>query len=133
MSAPETATAPAALAAIGQLTVAVLDRERARDFYRDVLGLRHLFDAPPGMSFFDCGGVRLLLAPPEGPGIGDGTSILYFRVGDIHAAHARLADRGVAFKSKPHLIHKAPDHELWLADFSDSEGNLLALMSEIPV
>ena len=125
--------APTALAGIGQLSIAVGDVERARDFYRDVLSLVHLFDAPPGMSFFDCGGVRLLLARPEGPGKGDGTSILYFRVADIRAAHERLAGNGVAFERAPERVHRTPEHELWLAFFRDSEGNLLALMSEVPV
>lgn len=46
---------------IGQLAINAKDLPRAKAFYQDVLGLKHLFDAGPHMCFFDCGGVRLLL------------------------------------------------------------------------
>ena len=29
------------------------------------------------------------------------------------------------------FIARMPDHELWMAFFDDSEGNMLAIMSEI--
>jgi hypothetical protein len=29
-------------------------------------------------------------------------------------------------------VHQDERHELWLADFCDSESNTLALMSEVP-
>jgi methylmalonyl-CoA/ethylmalonyl-CoA epimerase len=103
--------------------------DRAVAFYRDVLGLPLLFQVPPNMAFFDCGGIRLYLDRPE-PGYDHPGSVLYFTVPDIGAAHATLRDRGVAFKSDPHLIARMPDHELWMAFFNDSEGNTLALMSE---
>jgi methylmalonyl-CoA/ethylmalonyl-CoA epimerase len=103
--------------------------ERATAFYRDVLGLRFLFQFP-GMAFFDAGGVRLYLARAEQPGLG--TSILYFRVPQIAEAAQALRERGVAFKGAPAKVHEDARHELWLADFRDSEGNLLALMSEVP-
>lgn len=51
---------------------------------------------------------------------------------DIEAAHRALADRGVAFETKPGIVHRAADYDLWLAEFRDSEGNILALMSEKP-
>jgi len=116
---------------IGQVHVGVTDVGRATGFYRDVLGIKHLFEFP-GMSFFDCGGVRLYLAPPE-PGAGvSGTSILYFKVPDIAEAAEVLEGRGVVFKRRPHLVHRDERHELWLGFFEDSEGNTLALMSEVP-
>ncbi len=43
---------------IGQISVIVKDVDRAVAFYREVLGMRFLFQFP-GMAFFDCGGVRL--------------------------------------------------------------------------
>jgi predicted enzyme related to lactoylglutathione lyase len=98
-------------------------------FYRDALGLPLLFQAPPQMAFFDCGGVRLLLAPPE-PEFDHQGSIVYFAVDDIAATHAALETRGVTFRTTPHMVAKLPDREVWLADFEDSEGNVLALMSE---
>jgi methylmalonyl-CoA/ethylmalonyl-CoA epimerase len=83
------------------------------------------------MAFFDAGGVRLYLAKPEGTQ-GTGTSILYYRVADIEAAARELEGRGVAFESRPHLVHQDARHELWLAFFRDTEGNPLGLMSEVP-
>ena len=53
------------LSRIGQIAVSVSDIDRATEFYRDTLGMRFLFSAPPGMSFFDCDGVRLMLTLPE--------------------------------------------------------------------
>ena len=50
------ATEGLGLGAIGQIAVPVGDIERAIAFYRDVLGMRFLFKAPPGLGFFDCAG-----------------------------------------------------------------------------
>src|SRR5262245_32477668 len=121
-------TAPA-LARIHQISIRAHDTERAVAFYRDVLGLKLLFQAPPGLAFFDCGGVRLMLSPPE-PAFDHQGSVIYFAVDDIKSAHAALVAGGARFRSEPHLIAKLPDREVWLADFEDSEGNVLALMSE---
>jgi len=115
---------------IGQIAVLVRDVSRATAFYRDTLGLEFLFEAP-GMSFFDCGGVRLMLGLPEGEGADRASSIIYYKVEDIRLAHQTLQERGVVFVSPPHPVAKMPDHELWLAFFKDSEGNLLGLMSEV--
>jgi methylmalonyl-CoA/ethylmalonyl-CoA epimerase len=118
---------------VGQIAVPVVDLDRAVSFYAGVLGLRLLFRAPPGLAFFDCGGVRLMLSRPEGsapPGPG---GIIYYVVPDLAAAHAALAARGVEFLDAPHLIARLPDHELWMAFCRDSEGNLLGLMSELPL
>lgn len=120
---------PADLQAIGQIAVNVRDLPRATAYYRDVLGLRFLFEAP-GMAFFDAGGVRLMLAVPSDPRYDHAGSILYYRVGDIHAAATRLAARGACFTTPPHLIATLTDHELWMAFLDDSEGNTLALMAE---
>lgn len=118
------------LNAIGQLSVNVHDLERAVTFYRDTLGLTFLFQAPPNLAFFDCAGVRLMLATPDKPEFDHPSSIIYFRVEDIRGAHQDLATQGVAFEGEPLMVHKADNHELWLASFRDTEGNLLALMSE---
>jgi methylmalonyl-CoA/ethylmalonyl-CoA epimerase len=115
---------------IGQIAVIVKDVERAVAFYRDTLGLRFLFKAPPGLAFFDCGGVRLMLSRPERAELDHPGSVLYFVVDDINVMHQSLVDRGVRFEGPPHLIAKMPDHELWMAFFDDTEGNTLALMCE---
>ena len=125
------ATASTALQGILQLAINVRDMERAVAFYRDALGLRFLFQAGPRLAFFDCGGVRLMLSPPEAPEHDHASSILYFRVQDIKAAHELLAARGVAFRDTPHKIADMPDHELWMTHFDDTEGNLHALMAEV--
>jgi methylmalonyl-CoA/ethylmalonyl-CoA epimerase len=120
---------------IGQIAVPVHDLDRAVAFYRDVLGLRLLFQAPPGLAFFDCGGVRLMLSLPEGPENARQSSVIYYLVDDIAAAWASVTARGarpgVAGQAEPHLIAKMPDHDLWMAFVEDGEGNLLGLMSEV--
>jgi methylmalonyl-CoA/ethylmalonyl-CoA epimerase len=121
---------PVHLSQIGQIAVRALDLDRAVAFYRDVLGMQFLFQAPPSLAFFDCDGVRLLLDRPEGE-LDHPASVLYFRVSDIRSSYQALKDHGVQFRGEPHLIARMPDHELWMAFFDDSEGNTLALMSEV--
>ena len=116
---------------IGQIAIIVKDVERAVRFYRDALGMRFLFQAG-SLAFFDCGGVRLMLSTAEKPEFDHPGSIIYYRVADIESSHATLTGRGVAFVDQPHLIHKAPDHDLWMTFFTDSEGNTAALMCEKP-
>lgn len=111
-----------------QIAITCKDVERATAFYRDALGLPFLFSAPPGLSFFDCGGVRLMLSKAEGETAG--TSALYYLVDDIEATRDSLAAKGVTFVGEPHMIARMPDHELWLAEFRDSENNVMALMEE---
>ena len=118
------------LDAIGQIAVNVKDVTRATAFYRDILGMKFLFEVPR-LAFFDCGGVRLMLGPPEGPEFDHPGSIIYYLVEDIENAHKTLSSRGVRFENKPHLIARMPDHELWMAAFRDPDGNLLELMSEV--
>ncbi|MCC7495683.1 MAG: VOC family protein [Fimbriimonadaceae bacterium] len=128
---PEIAATAPGISRIGQIAVPVYDLDRAVVFYRDVLGLRFLFQAPPGLAFFDCGGVRLMLSRPEGPGEGHAASTVYYLVADLPAAWAAVTERGAAAVSEPHLIARMPDHDLWMAFLNDSEGNLLGLMSEV--
>src|SRR5882672_10453473 len=108
-------TAVPALQRIHQIAIHVQDIARAVGFYRDTLGLTLLFQAPPQLAFFDCGGVRLMLAGAEAQP-SHSTSILYcyFAVADIKASHMALAAAGVRFRSEPHLIAKLPDREVWL-------------------
>jgi len=115
----------------GQIAVRAQDLDRAVAFYRDVLGLRLLFQAPPGLAFFDCGGVRLMLSRPEGPEHDHPSSIIYYLVDDLPSTWAALAERGAQPVSEPHLIAKMPDHDLWMGFVADSEGNTVGLMSEV--
>jgi methylmalonyl-CoA/ethylmalonyl-CoA epimerase len=118
------------LSTIGQIAMVVQDVERAIAFYRDTLGMKFIFQAPPKLAFFDCGGIRLMLTVPEEKEFDHPGSILYFKVDDIDAVYADLTAKGVDFRDAPHLIAKMPDHELWMAFFRDGEGNTLALMHE---
>jgi methylmalonyl-CoA/ethylmalonyl-CoA epimerase len=116
---------------LGQVQIRAHDVKRATMFYQDVLGLKLLFEAPPGLAFFDCGGVRLMIDRPEKPEFDHPSSILYFAVPDIQAAHAQLKQSGVHFEDEPHVIARMPDHDLWMTFFRDTEDNLMALMSEV--
>jgi methylmalonyl-CoA/ethylmalonyl-CoA epimerase len=116
---------------LGQVAVNAKDVERAAAFYQDILGLKLLFKAPPGLAFFACGGVRLMLDHPERPEFDHPSSILYFSVPDIQTAYDKLKESGVRFEDEPRIIAKMPTHDLWMTFFRDSEGNLLALMSEV--
>ena len=117
-----------ALDSIGQISRSVRDVQAAEAWYRDVLGLRHLYTFGT-LAFFDCGGVRLLLSQDDGPA----PSLLYFRVADVRSGHAALQARGIEFIAAPHLIHRHADGvEEWMAFFKDNEGRPLALMAQTP-
>ena len=137
MLSPTSAATPAGTATpglrrIGQIAVVAHDVARATRFYRDVLGLPLLFEAPPGLAFFDCGGVRLMISAPEGSGEAGQSSILYYEVADIRHAHATLVERGATFVDEPHVVAALGANDLWMTFLRDSEENLLAIMSEVP-
>ncbi len=117
------------ISSIGQIGLPVLDLPRAIAFYRDVLGLRFLFEANK-MAFFDCGGLRLMLNGFETSTPTHG-SIVYYKTADIQAAAASITEHGIALEAAPHFVAKMPDHDLWMAFLRDSEGNLVGLMSEV--
>jgi methylmalonyl-CoA/ethylmalonyl-CoA epimerase len=117
-------------AQIGQIALTVSDVDRAVAFYREVLQLPFLFQFP-GLAFFDCQGVRLMLTRPEGTDQTIANSTLYFKVDNIQAEAQALTFRGIKLEGDPHMIAKLPDHELWMAFFRDPDNNLLALMSEV--
>jgi predicted enzyme related to lactoylglutathione lyase len=118
------------VSSVGQIALTIKDLPRAVAFYRDTLGLPFLFEAA-NMAFFNCGGVRLMLSPSENP-TATYSSIVYYKTADIQAMSEALLGRGVVFESPARMIAKMPDHDLWMAFFRDTEGNLLALMSEVP-
>lgn len=129
-----TATSPSAapslsLSRIGQIAIVVHDVERATAFYRDALGMQFLF-AFPGLAFFDCDGVRLMLSRPEKKEFDHPSSILYFKVPDIASAYESLRARNVSFDDEPHIVARMPDHDLWMCFFRDLDDNILGLMSE---
>lgn len=119
------------LSAIEQIAVNVQDLDRAVDFYRDKLGMKHLFSVPPNLAFFDCDGIRLMLSLPAKPEFDHPSSIIYFKVDDILLAYATLTQRGVHFEEKPIFVADMGSYDLWIGSFRDSENNLLALMSHV--
>jgi predicted enzyme related to lactoylglutathione lyase len=119
------------LSTIAQIAVNVHDIERAVEFYRDKLGMKLLFTAPPSLAFFDCDGIRLMLSPPAKPEFDHPSSIIYFKVDDIQEATRTLTERGVQFEEQPVFVANMGTYDLWLASFRDSENNMLALMSEV--
>ena len=120
-------------ATIAQLMIPVDDLDRGVSFYRDVLGIPLLFSAPPQMAFFMCGSVRLLVGVMPAGQKAQRRSGIYFRVPDIQAVYSSLSAKGVAFVAAPHVVNRTPKSELWLAEFSDPDGNQLALMAEVAV
>lgn len=121
---------PFGLRQLGQVAVPVRDMERAVAFYRDVLGMKFLFQAP-NVPFFDAGGVRLMLGQNEKADAAASETILYYRVDRIREAFEILTGRGARAERAPALVAKMPDHELWLAFLRDLDGNVVGLTSEV--
>ena len=119
------------LNAVRQVSVTAKNLDRAVTFYREKLGIEHAFTVA-NMAFFDCGAMRIMLAVPERPELDHPSSVLYFSVDDIHDAYRILRRRGVEFEGQPKIVAAMDHHDLWMAFFRDSEGNLLSLMAEQP-
>src|SRR5918993_1971489 len=114
------------LGPIAQIGIAVKDLARSIEFYRERLKLPFLFEAP-GLAFFQCGDIMLMLSMPSAPEFDHPSAILYFRVEDIDAAYQALEDRGVPFIDRPHVVHRTAEMELWMAFFRDPDQNTLAI------
>jgi len=121
------------LSRIKQIAIPVNSVDEAKAFYRDTLGLRHLFDAPPALSFFDCGGVQLMLAGPDAQGK-DGDqqhAVLFYDVSDIEKTHARIKESGARSLEEPRVIARMNGREIWISSVSDGQGNVVGLMSDV--
>jgi predicted enzyme related to lactoylglutathione lyase len=119
-----------ALSDIGQIAVVVSDVSKALPFYRDVLGLRFLFSAGPNLAFLQAGTVRIMLTPPDGAGRVGANSILFFRVEGIEETQKAIVARGATNHTAPRSIAKMPDHDLWIGEVQDPDGNPIGLMEE---
>ncbi|MDQ0901371.1 MULTISPECIES: VOC family protein [unclassified Paenibacillus] len=119
------------LTQIGQISVNAADIPRAVAFYRDTLGMKFLFQASQ-MAFFDCNGVRLMLSLPEKPEFNHPGSVIYYKVGDINQVYEAFLERGVSFISEPHVVANMGSFDIWMAFFRDTEGNTLAITSDVP-
>lgn len=127
-------TGTVSLSRIKQIAIPVHSIDQAKAFYRDTLGMRHLFDAPPALSFFDCGGVQLMLAGPGAQGK-DGDeqhAVLFYDVSDIKTTHARIKSSGAKSLAEPRIIARMNGREIWVSELSDGQGNVVGLMSDLP-
>lgn len=118
-----------ALGRIGQIALSVHDIDRAVAFYRDVVGLKFLFQAP-NVAFFDVAGVRLMLGQAEPKELKPAGTILYFGSADLDTDFAALKSRGVQIEQEPHFVAKLGAKELWMAAFRDPDGNVFESMTE---
>jgi methylmalonyl-CoA/ethylmalonyl-CoA epimerase len=121
------------LSRIKQIALPVREITEATRFYRDTLGMRHLFDAPPALSFFDCGGVQLMLAGPDAQGK-EGEqqhAVLFYDVSDIKSVHGKIKSSGAKSIEEPHVIARMNGREIWISSFSDGQGNVVSLMSDV--
>jgi len=121
------------LSKIKQIALPVREITEATRFYRDTLGMRHLFDAPPALSFFDCGGVQLMLAGPAAQGK-DGEqqhAVLFYDVSNIKSVHGKIKSAGAKSLEEPHVIARMNGREIWISSFSDGQGNVVSLMSDV--
>ncbi len=115
---------------VGQIALTVSDIAKAKAFYCDVLGLEHLFDAGPNLSFINAGNLRLMLTLPESGLQAGRNSVVYYRVESVEEAHKEAVAKGAKAAGEPHMIAQMDDHELWMGFLQDPEGNLLGLMEE---
>jgi predicted enzyme related to lactoylglutathione lyase len=115
---------------VGQIHITVTDLDRSVEFYRDVLGLEHLFTVPgQPMAFFDAGGVRLYLGRTEDKRFISRPTI-YYRVADLDQSWADITARGAKEISGPHLVHRDGSSELWMAFVADPDKIPVGLMQE---
>ncbi len=119
------------LGPIGQVALHARDVARTERFYRDTLGLPHIFTFGD-LAFFDMGGVRLYVQAVADEKWRPG-SLIYFLVDDIHAAFEELKARSVFMVGATNVIYTddATSMEEWMAFFEDPDGNVLALMSRV--
>jgi catechol 2,3-dioxygenase-like lactoylglutathione lyase family enzyme len=115
--------------------VTIVDVERAKEFYRDVLGLRLVSEEPPFALVFEANGIMLRLAMAKELPPARGT-VLGWQVPDIVAAARDLERAGVRFERYDFV--KQDDLCIWttptgakVAWFKDPDGNILSL-SEHP-
>jgi len=117
---------------VGQIGVPVKDLDRAITFYSDILGLPLLFQTDR-MAFYDLNGLRIMLSLPEKEEFAHTSSVLYYQVEDIQNACKVLSAKGAVLSGEPHVVTKMDDIETWMAFFTDSEGNTMALVSDVSI
>jgi methylmalonyl-CoA/ethylmalonyl-CoA epimerase len=115
------------LSKIAQIALSSRDVPKAVAFYRDLLGLKLVFEAS-GMAFFDAGGMSLMIGPAAFTGPVQPNTFVYFDAGDWRATEAALIARGVRFEGDAEIVQRADGKEHALRSFKDPDGNVLNIM-----
>lgn len=118
---------------IGQVAIAISNLEKSIYFYEKILKLEMLFQVPPGLAFFRCGNVRLMLTTLQGKEEDHNTSAIYYRLKDITSVFEELKSLQVDIERPPQMAAKMEDHELWIGFVRDPDRNLVGLMEEKPL
>ena len=115
--------------------VSIVDVSRARDFYRDTLGLRLVAEEPPFALVFDANGIMLRLGMAREIAPAHGT-VLGWQVPEISSTVQTLGKAGVQFEKYDGLDQD--ELGVWttptgakVAWFKDPDGNILSI-SEHP-
>ncbi len=113
--------------------IAVTDTDRARHFYKDVLGLDLIDDGMGGVMVFRTGATQLVVYPSEFAGTNKANAAVFDAGDDLETIVADLESKGVAFERYPNIegmvldgnIHRAGKMALvWI---KDPDGNILHL------
>ena len=118
---------------IGQVAIKVSDIASSKPFYRDLLGLTHLFDSG-AVSAFAAGDATLLLI--EEPGCGGDAShgmAVYFSAAPIEQRFEALTAAGSAGSVAPHVVGSTPDADVLIAFVTDPSGNQIGLIEHRPL
>jgi len=121
------------ISGVGQIAIAISDLEESVNFYEKILKLEKLFDVPPNLAFFNCGGVRLMLTTLQGAEEDHKTSVIYYRISEIEAIFEELQSLQVNIERAPGMAAKMEYHELWIGFIRDPDGNLVGLMEDKPL
>jgi catechol 2,3-dioxygenase-like lactoylglutathione lyase family enzyme len=115
--------------------VTIVDVPRAREFYRDTLGLRLISEDPPFALVFEANGIMLRLGMAKELPPAHGT-VLGWQVPEITATIQSLVQAGVHFERFEGMVQDQLG--IWnspygakVAWFKDPDGNLLSV-TEFP-
>jgi predicted enzyme related to lactoylglutathione lyase len=114
------------------------DIKRARQFYEQKLGLMPAEEEAEGGAIYRAGQTEFLLFPSMGKASGDHTQ-LFLEVDDVAGAVSELKRAGVKLEEYDYPDFKTKDGVVDLPDgskgawFKDTEGNLIAIGTRIPV
>ena len=114
-------------------TITVKDIEKARSFYRDVVGLTPLPPTEPGVVSFRSGNSSILVYKSDFAGTNKATAATWIVDDELDDTIRTLKTRGVAFEhydaagmTRTGDVHVAGQSKA--AWFKDPDGNIIALV-----